>query len=66
MIQINLSKSDIAVLTQLLETCISDLRMEISNTDNIGYKQMLKDRRDVLTKLYTALISAHEEMPLAE
>ncbi len=66
MIQINLTKDEIAVLTQLLDNCISDLRMEISNTDNIGYKQMLKDRRDVLIKLYNALISAHEEMPLAE
>jgi len=66
MLQINLSRTEIMVLTQLLENCISDLRMEISNTDNIGYKQMLKERREVLTKLHTALINAQEELPLPD
>jgi hypothetical protein len=66
MVQINLTKNEIQVLKHLLETCISDLRMEISNTDNIGFKQMLKDRREVLNKLYKAIIDAHEELPLAE
>ncbi len=66
MLSINLTRNEIQVLTQLLENCISDLRVEISNTDNIGYKQMLKERRDVLNKLHQALVDAQEELPLAE
>jgi hypothetical protein len=61
---INLSADEIKILTQLLENCISDLREEISKTDNIGYKQMLKERRDVLTKLLNILVNAKESQPL--
>ncbi len=61
---INLSADEINILTQLLENCISDLREEISKTDNIGYKQMLKERRDVLTKLLNILVNAKEGQPL--
>ncbi len=61
---INLSADEINILTQLLENCISDLREEISKTDNIGYKQMLKERRDVLTKLLNILVNAKESQPL--
>ena len=66
MININLTKDELQVLMNLLENCISDLRMEISNTDNIGYKHMLKDRKEVLNKLYKAVVDAQEELPLAE
>ncbi len=66
MLSVNLTRAEIQILTQLLENCISDLRVEISNTDNISYKQMLKERRDVMNKLHQALIDAQEELPLAE
>ena len=66
MIQLNLTKNDIQILTTLLENCITDLRGEIRETDNYGYKQMLKERKEVMGKLYDALIQAHQEMPLAE
>lgn len=39
------------ILLQLLDTCISDLRVEIPDTDNINDKDMLKERKQVLVKL---------------
>ncbi len=66
MIQLNLTQNEVAILTQLLENCISDLRIEIRETDNYEYKQMLKQRREALSKLYHAILNAREEMPLAE
>lgn len=66
MIQLSLTRNEVAILTQLLENCIADLRIEIRETDNYEYKQMLKERREALTKLYNALMKSREEMPLAE
>ena len=45
------------MLLQLLDTCLSDLRQEIVGTDNYNYKDMLKQRREVLLKLLHALQS---------
>ena len=45
------------ILLDLLDTCISDLRQEIAGTDNINYKDMLKQRKQVLIKLFQALQS---------
>lgn len=57
MIQLQLTEEEKDVLVQLLETCITDLRVEISDTDNYDYKNMLKDRKEVLIKLQHALNS---------
>ena len=66
MIQLNLTKNDIQILTQLLENCINDLRGEIRASDNYEYKMMLKERKVVLSKLYDALINADEQIPIAD
>ncbi|NMC80549.1 MAG: hypothetical protein GYA59_14400 [Chloroflexi bacterium] len=57
MTQLILNKEEQEILIQLLETSLSDLRMEIAGTDNITYKQMLKQRKDVLKRLLVALRS---------
>ena len=36
----------------MLESCISDLKSEISDTDSLEYKTMLKGRKAILIKLY--------------
>ena len=56
MIQLQLDEGERLVLLQLLESCISDLRVEITGTDNINYKQMLKQRKEVFLKLQQALV----------
>mgnify|MGYP001455828299 CR=1 FL=1 len=43
------------VLTDILETEISDLRMEIMGTDRLGYKEVLQNRERILKKILAAL-----------
>ncbi len=55
MIQLDLSSEEKQVLLELLESTLSDLRMEIADTDRMDFREMLKDRKAVLTKLIEAL-----------
>jgi len=57
MIRLKLDENEREVLLQLLENCISDLRVEITDTDNLDYKNMLKGRKAVMIKLLEALQS---------
>ena len=60
MIQLQLNENERAILVELLETCISDLRVEITGTDSLDYKEMLKQRKEVLLKLQQALLIEKE------
>ena len=55
MVHLDLDEEERDILLQLLESCISDLRGEIGDTENFDYKLMLKGRRAVLLKLQEAL-----------
>jgi hypothetical protein len=55
MITIDLSDEERQTLVYLLESCITDLKAEIRETDRAEYKDMLKHRKDVLHKLWLAL-----------
>ena len=55
MIQLKLDKEEIHLLADLIESCLSDLRVEIHSTDNLGYKEMLKKRKEIVIKLQQAL-----------
>jgi len=61
MVTLQLTPEQAQVLAQMLEACISDMRMEISQTDNIGYKKMLKERKALLEQI---LQSLRENTPL--
>ncbi|MGC9324021.1 MAG: hypothetical protein ACP5G0_04650 [Desulfomonilia bacterium] len=54
MIQIDLSGEEVALLVDVLETCISDIRMEIADTDSKDYREELKQRKEVLKKILAA------------
>ena len=54
---LHLDEEEKKILLDLLDTCISDLRQEIADIDNINYKDMLKQRKQVLIKLFQALQS---------
>ena len=54
MITLNLTSEENQLLIQLLESCISDLRMEISQTDSLNYKEMLKGHKALLMKILNA------------
>ncbi len=59
MITLNLDEGELQVLKDLLEICLSDLRDEIRATDKMEYKQMLKQRREVLIRLREAIERAN-------
>jgi hypothetical protein len=65
MIQLNLSAEEIALLKGILDSCLEDLRVEIHATDNMAYKDMLKERKDILLKLMNAL-PQEQNLPIAE
>ena len=55
MIELLLTDEERLLLVEMLDNGISELRMEISNTDRIDYKEMLKNRENLMKKLYAAL-----------
>jgi ribosome recycling factor len=55
MIQLELTEEERKSLIEILEADLSDLRMEISHTDRLDFRDMLKGRKAVLGKLLEAL-----------
>ncbi|HVO43624.1 MAG TPA: hypothetical protein VMT34_13415 [Aggregatilineales bacterium] len=51
MIQVELTLQEQQLLKSILEDQLSDLRVEIVETDRRDYKEMLKDRKKILTQL---------------
>jgi len=57
MVHIDLDPTEAEVLKLVLESYLSDLRMEIADTDSQDFRDKLKDRKMVLRKV-VALINA--------
>jgi hypothetical protein len=57
MLQIQLNEEERLTLQNLLDNSLSDLRMEISHTDNYKFKEMLRNRKDILSKIKSAVSS---------
>jgi hypothetical protein len=55
MIQLDLTDEEVEILTEVLESAHSDLRMEIADTDRMDFRDMLKGRKAVLAKTLEAL-----------
>jgi hypothetical protein len=51
MISIDLSDKEAETLRQILEDDLSDLRMEIADTDSMAFRETLKDKKEVLQKV---------------
>jgi hypothetical protein len=51
MVQITLTDTDAATLKQALETYLSDLRMEVADTDAQDFREGLKQEESVITRL---------------
>jgi len=49
MVELRLDEEARQVLADTLETYLSDLRMEISHTDRLDYRNMLKKKKELLT-----------------
>ncbi len=58
MIHLELTEEEQHLLADVLDTNIGELRLEIANTDNAEYREMLKQRERVLRRLLAELQSA--------
>lgn len=50
-IRLDLTREEREILFDVLDTFLSDLRMEIANTDRQDFRDMLKKRKAVLLKV---------------
>lgn len=55
MIEIDLDDHERKILGTVLRSYLSDLRMEIADTDSQDFREMLKERKKVIGKILTAL-----------
>jgi hypothetical protein len=55
MFQLELNPTEKEILVSILEVCLSDLRMEIADTDSQDYRDVLKERKGVIVKTLSAL-----------
>jgi hypothetical protein len=55
MIVLNLSEHEREILAQVLKSYLSDLRMEIADTDSYEFREGLKARKAVLMKVLEGL-----------
>ncbi len=55
MLELDLDANEKSILKMVLESYLSDLRMEIADTDRMAFRDMLKERKAVLIKFLEAL-----------
>jgi hypothetical protein len=55
MIALDLTQDERTVLVEVLESYLSDLRMEIAHTDSADFREMLKSKKGVINKALEAL-----------
>ena len=60
MCHLELNDEEHRILQEVLESDLSDLRMEISETDSRTFKEQLKNKAQVMTNILTALQQTQE------
>ncbi len=55
MIQLDLNYQETETLASMLDSYLSELRMEIADTDRMEFREGLKDRKRLLMKILDAL-----------
>ena len=60
MYHLELNDEEQRILQEVLESDLSDLRMEISETDSRAFKAQLKNKAQVMTNILTALQQTQE------
>ena len=55
MIRLDLNPEEVSLLRELLDTAVTDLKVEISATDLLDYRERLRSRKSVLLKVLWAL-----------
>ncbi|HED06206.1 MAG TPA: hypothetical protein ENI61_05930 [Ignavibacteria bacterium] len=57
-IEIDMTPQEIQLFRELLESVISDLQMEIADTDRLEFREKLKVKRVILQKVISRLSGA--------
>ena len=60
MIHLNLTLQERSTLMQALDSYLSELRVEIANTENFNYREELKTEERTLAKILVTLQEARE------
>jgi hypothetical protein len=55
MLELDLDLTEREILSDVIETILADLRMEIGRTDRKEFREMLKKRKQVLVKILMCL-----------
>lgn len=58
MITLDLTAEERQELVEVLQGSLSELRMEIADTDSMDFRESLKERKRVITKVLEALGAA--------
>lgn len=58
MVRLQLEPTEAEILRMVLESYLSDLRMEIADTDSMDYREKLKERKAVLRRIVTMITHA--------
>jgi hypothetical protein len=58
MIHLDLDATERSILLETLESYLSDMSVEIADTDRFEFREQLKARRDVLNKILDAVKQA--------
>lgn len=61
MVTLDLDPDERRILREVLESYLSDLRMEIADTDLMDFREMLKERKAVILKAVRSLEPEAEE-----
>ena len=54
-IQLTLTETEVSTLREVLESYLSDLRMEIVDTEQVEFREQLKKKETVLKKIIEGL-----------
>ena len=60
MFQLDLNQDESKILIEVLEHELSELRMEIADTDSQDFRQTLKNKKEVVTKALQSLQQSSE------
>lgn len=55
MIQLDVTSEEQQILAEVLDTAVSNLGMEIADTDQLDYREVLKRRKTALSKILQSL-----------
>ena len=62
MIHLDITKEQKNILIEVLEEYISDLRMEVADTDNMDFREKLKNQEKVLKEILVTLRQVKENV----